>query len=150
MPGAVALVGHGDRIQVEAVGLATAWPRRAPSRGVALRHLLQGVLIARVRGPSLPEFLVARLFEPLGMTDSAFAVAASERDRFTSSHLTFNGAAAVDSWNVPGRYGWVSGTGTTAHLTPSTGAVAILHPGGRDRTCRTRGDARLLAPRRRR
>jgi CubicO group peptidase (beta-lactamase class C family) len=33
---------------------------------------------------------------------------------------------SIDSWNVPGRYGWVGGTGTTAHLTPSTGAVAIL------------------------
>jgi CubicO group peptidase (beta-lactamase class C family) len=34
--------------------------------------------------------------------------------------------AAVDPWNVPGRYGWVGGTGTAAHLTPSTGAVTIL------------------------
>jgi CubicO group peptidase (beta-lactamase class C family) len=34
--------------------------------------------------------------------------------------------AAIDPWNVPGRYGWVGGTGTAAHITPSTGAVAIL------------------------
>lgn len=27
---------------------------------------------------------------------------------------------------MPGRYGWVGGTGTSAHLTPSTGTVAIL------------------------
>jgi CubicO group peptidase (beta-lactamase class C family) len=27
---------------------------------------------------------------------------------------------------VPGRYGWVGGTGTSAHITPSTGTVAIL------------------------
>jgi CubicO group peptidase (beta-lactamase class C family) len=33
---------------------------------------------------------------------------------------------AVDPWNVPGRYGWVGGTGTAAHVTSSTGAVAIL------------------------
>ena len=33
---------------------------------------------------------------------------------------------AIDPWNVPGRYGWVGGTGTAAHITPSTGAVAIL------------------------
>jgi CubicO group peptidase (beta-lactamase class C family) len=33
---------------------------------------------------------------------------------------------AIDPWNVPGRYGWVGGTGTAAHLIPSTGAVAIL------------------------
>lgn len=33
---------------------------------------------------------------------------------------------AVEPWNVPGRYGWIGGTGTAAHLTPSTGAVTIL------------------------
>lgn len=33
---------------------------------------------------------------------------------------------AIKPWNVPGRYGWVGGTGTTAHITPSTGLVAIL------------------------
>jgi CubicO group peptidase (beta-lactamase class C family) len=32
----------------------------------------------------------------------------------------------IDPWNVPGRYGWVGGTGTSAHITPSTGTVAIL------------------------
>jgi CubicO group peptidase (beta-lactamase class C family) len=34
--------------------------------------------------------------------------------------------AAIDPWNVPGRYGWVGGTGTSAHITPSTGTIAIL------------------------
>jgi CubicO group peptidase (beta-lactamase class C family) len=34
--------------------------------------------------------------------------------------------AELDPWNVLGRYGWVGGTGTAAHLTPSTGAVTIL------------------------
>ena len=34
--------------------------------------------------------------------------------------------AAIDPWNVPGRYGWVGGTGTSAHLIPSAGSVAIL------------------------
>lgn len=33
----------------------------------------------------------------------------------------FGGAVAAD-----GRYGWVGGTGTTAHLVPSTGAIGIL------------------------
>ncbi|MGX4735352.1 serine hydrolase domain-containing protein [Kitasatospora griseola] len=31
-----------------------------------------------------------------------------------------------EPWNVPGRYGWVGGTGTTAHLVPMTGLVTIL------------------------
>ena len=34
--------------------------------------------------------------------------------------------AAIDPWNVPGRYGWVGGTGTAAHIIPVTGAVTIL------------------------
>ncbi|GAB2965738.1 beta-lactamase family protein [Amycolatopsis acidiphila] len=34
--------------------------------------------------------------------------------------------APLDPWNVPGRYGWVGGTGTSAHVVPSTGTVAIL------------------------
>ena len=33
---------------------------------------------------------------------------------------------AIDPWNVPGRYGWVGGTGTAAHVVPATGTIAIL------------------------
>jgi CubicO group peptidase (beta-lactamase class C family) len=176
---------------------------------------IQGVLIARVAGRPLPEFLAERLFEPLGMVDTGFAVPAGKLDRFTSYYRTdpagslelvdapdgqwssvpafpsgagglvstvydwhafarmllgegtadggqllspasvrqmttdhlsqaqrdasrlflegqgwgFGGSVdgeAIDAWNVPGRYGWVGGTGTAAHVTPSTGAVTIL------------------------
>ncbi len=34
--------------------------------------------------------------------------------------------AAIGPWNVPGRYGWAGGTGTSAHIVPSTGTIAIL------------------------
>jgi len=177
---------------------------------------LQGVLITRVSGQSLPGFLAERVFEPLGMTDTGFAVPAAKRGRFTSYYRTspgggleladgpdgqwstlpafplgngglvgtaddwlafgrmllaegvapggrrlltadsvqlvtsdhttgrqreigalflegqgwgFGGSvdiAAIDPWNVPGRYGWVGGTGTSAHIILSTGTVAIL------------------------
>jgi CubicO group peptidase (beta-lactamase class C family) len=174
-----------------------------------------GVLIARVSGRSFPEFLAERLFEPLGMVDTAFEVPPDKLDRFTSyyradpegglglvdapdgqwsslpafpsgagglvstvddwhsfarmlladgtvdgrrllsaesvrqmttDHLTrsqrdasrlflegqgwgFGGSVDVETvepWNVPGRYGWIGGTGTAAHLTASTGAVSVL------------------------
>ncbi|MFG2593802.1 serine hydrolase domain-containing protein [Streptomyces sp. NPDC048438] len=173
-----------------------------------------GVLVARVTGRSLPEFFAERLFEPLGMTDTGFAVPAADRGRFTSycrrgpagletvdapdgqwsslpafpsgagglvstvddwyafarmllaegeadggrllsaesvrrmttDHLApsqreagalflegqgwgYGGSVDVKRaapWNVPGRYGWIGGTGTAAHLVPSTGAVTIL------------------------
>jgi CubicO group peptidase (beta-lactamase class C family) len=34
--------------------------------------------------------------------------------------------AELQPWNVLGRYGWVGGSGTCAHVVPATGAVAIL------------------------
>jgi CubicO group peptidase (beta-lactamase class C family) len=156
-----------------------------------------GVLIARVSGQSLPEFLGERIFEPLGMTDSSFHVPAEKLDRLPpyrgpdlapiddglwteppifpsgagglvstladwhrfgrmllaggagllspqsvrlmmTDHLTqeerqastlflegagwgFGGAVTSD-----GRYGWLGGTGTTAHVAPSTGTIGIL------------------------
>jgi CubicO group peptidase (beta-lactamase class C family) len=178
--------------------------------------VLQGILISRVGGQPLPEFMAERVFGPLGMADTGFQVPAGRRDRFTSSYRTGPGGgleladgpdgqwstlpqlplgsgglaataddwlafgqmllagglapggrrllsadavrlmttdhttaaqreigalflegqgwgfgasvdiASLDPWNVPGRYGWVGGTGTSAHVTPSTGAVAIL------------------------
>ena len=158
---------------------------------------VQGVLIARVSGRPLPEFLAERIFEPLGMSDTGFHVPREELDRLppyhgpdltliddalwreppifpsgsgglvstladwhrfgrmlladgagllsprsvrlmTTDHLTqeqrqastlflegagwgFGGSVASD-----GRYGWIGGTGTTAHVAPSTGTIGIL------------------------
>jgi CubicO group peptidase (beta-lactamase class C family) len=158
---------------------------------------IQGVLIARVSGRPLPEFLAERIFEPLGMGDTGFHVPGDKLDRLppyhgpdlaliedglwteapifpsgsgglvstladwhrfgrmlladgagllspqsvrlmTTDHLTqeqreasmlflegagwgFGGTVASD-----GRYGWIGGTGTTAHVAPSTGTIGIL------------------------
>jgi CubicO group peptidase (beta-lactamase class C family) len=158
---------------------------------------VQGVLIARVSGQSLPEFLAERIFEPLGMSDTGFHVPAEKLDRLppyhapdltpiddglwteppifpsgagglvstladwhrfgrmlladggglvsprsvrlmTTDHLTEEqrrGSALFlegDGWgfggsvSTDGRYGWVGGTGTAAHIAPSTGAIGIL------------------------
>ncbi|WP_458243644.1 serine hydrolase domain-containing protein [Streptomyces sp. MAI_2237] len=177
---------------------------------------LQGILVARASGRTLPDFLGERLLTPLGMSDTSFEVPPSKRHRFTSAYapgpdgsprlsdtpdgefarvprfhsgggglvstaddwlafarLLLNGGTAPDGrrllsptsvsrmttnhltadqreratlflegqgwgyggqvdvtpsdpWNVPGRYGWVGGTGTTAHIVPPTGTVAIL------------------------
>ena len=66
-----------------------------------------GVLIARASGRPLPEFLAERLFEPLGMADTGFAVPAGKLDRFTSYYRTDTGGGLelVDSpggqWSRP-------------------------------------------------
>ncbi|MFK8907286.1 serine hydrolase domain-containing protein [Streptomyces sp. YS-3] len=44
---------------------------------------IQGVLVARAGGLPLPDFLAERIFEPLGMTDTGFAVPAADLGRFT-------------------------------------------------------------------
>ncbi|PVC91459.1 serine hydrolase [Streptomyces sp. CS090A] len=193
-----------------------------------------GVLISRVADRPLPAYLAERIFEPLGMTDTGFAVAPGALDRFTAYYRagegdgsgsgdgseagvgngSGNGLELVDApdgqwssppvfpsgagglvstvddwyafgrmllaegladdgrrvlagesvrqmvtdqltpdqraasglftegqgwgfggsvdveitapWNVLGRYGWIGGTGTTAHIIPSTGTVAVL------------------------
>ena len=172
---------------------------------------VQGILVARASGRTFGQFLAERIFEPLGMTDTAFEVPESKRHRFTTAyapapdgtlhvsdtpggefahaprflsgggglvstaddwlafarmlldaggglltptsvsrmttnHLTaeqrgrvtlflegqgwgYGGQVDVtpaDPWNVPGRYGWVGGTGTSAHVVPATGTVTIL------------------------
>ncbi len=40
---------------------------------------------------------------------------------------------AIDPWNVPGRYGWVGGSGTAAHITASTGDHHLAQPAGNGR-----------------
>ncbi|MFB7600362.1 serine hydrolase domain-containing protein [Streptomyces sp. NPDC056160] len=175
---------------------------------------LQGILVARASGRTLPEFLSERVFEPLGMRDTAFTVPVDRRSRFTSyytngeaglaladtpggdwsrlpafpsgggglvstaddwlafgrmllnggsggghrllspasvSRMTSNhldaslrepaalflegqgwgyggqvDVAPLEPWNVPGRYGWVGGTGTAAFVVPPTGTVTVL------------------------
>jgi CubicO group peptidase (beta-lactamase class C family) len=66
-----------------------------------------GVLIARVSGRPLPEFLAERLFGPLGMADTGFEVPPAKLDRFTSYYRTIpaGGLELVDApggqWSSP-------------------------------------------------
>jgi CubicO group peptidase (beta-lactamase class C family) len=69
-----------------------------------------GVLIERVSGKSLGTFLRERIFEPLGMKDTAFNVPASEFDRMPTSYAfhaaankleVYDPAGAESSWAPP-------------------------------------------------
>jgi CubicO group peptidase (beta-lactamase class C family) len=67
---------------------------------------IQGVLIARVSGRPLPEFLAERLFEPLGMADTGFTVPTAALGRFTSAYRRGEeGLRLIDSpegrWSAP-------------------------------------------------
>ncbi|WP_279582007.1 serine hydrolase domain-containing protein [Fodinicola feengrottensis] len=91
---------------------------------------LQGVLIARASGRTLPDFLAERIFEPLGMADSGFVVPAEKTVascRSTGSSRTAvlvsrtrwwaaNGASCRRSRPAPA--GW-SGRSTTGSPSPS-------------------------------
>ncbi|MEU0780492.1 serine hydrolase domain-containing protein [Streptomyces sp. NPDC006173] len=88
----------------------------------------------------------ARMLLADGTVDGRSLLSAGSVRRMTTNHLTraqrdigalFLGGqgwgygaqvdiAPTDPWNVPGRYGWTGGTGTTGHLVPSTGTVALL------------------------
>jgi CubicO group peptidase (beta-lactamase class C family) len=47
-----------------------------------------GVLVARAAGQPFDAFLRERLFDPLGMRDTAFSVPVEKQDRFAASYLT--------------------------------------------------------------
>jgi len=65
---------------------------------------VQGVLVSRLSGMALSDFLAERIFEPLGMVDTGFSVPPSKRARLTpaySSALTLTDAAATGAWSRP-------------------------------------------------
>ena len=66
-----------------------------------------GVLIARASDRSLPTFMQERIFDPLGMKDTAFFVPLEKRDRLLDSYcpkageLRLYDAAAQSRWSAP-------------------------------------------------
>ncbi|MGH6871105.1 MAG: serine hydrolase domain-containing protein [Rhizomicrobium sp.] len=52
---------------------------------------VMGYLVQKLSGQTFGEFLRTRLFEPLGMTDTAFSVPAGKMDRFCSCYMPKKG-----------------------------------------------------------
>ncbi|MBE8518670.1 beta-lactamase family protein [Amycolatopsis sp. H6(2020)] len=105
---------------------------------------LQGVLIARVAGRPLPEFLAERLFEPLGMADTGFTVPTAALGRFTSAYRRGeDGLRLIDSpegrWSAPPPF--PSGAGG---LVSTADDLLVFAKFLRDRG--TAGGHRLLRP----
>lgn len=63
-----------------------------------------GAIVEAISGQSLDEFFRERIFEPLGMVDTAFWVDGEDRrDRFTSNYLFFGGSTSkMDQWDKSG------------------------------------------------
>jgi CubicO group peptidase (beta-lactamase class C family) len=68
---------------------------------------LAGILIERAAGAPLAEVLGERVFEPLGMRDTAFHVPASKLSRFTSMYAPAEAAAVFGGGEAAGGSGLV-------------------------------------------
>lgn len=58
-----------------------------------------GVLVARVSGQSLGRFMRERIFDPLGMKDTAFYVPPEKRDRLPTSYVFDHQAGAMEIYD---------------------------------------------------
>ncbi len=76
-------------------------------------------------GDVLPSALVAAM-----MTDQLTpAIRATDSVFLDGQSWGYGGGVDVERrqpWNVPGRYGWIGGTGTSAYVVPSDDTIAIL------------------------
>jgi CubicO group peptidase (beta-lactamase class C family) len=59
-----------------------------------------GLLVERVSGVPFPQFLKERLFEPLGMKDTAFYVPAEKLDRLATNYMP-NAQGGLDLFDAP-------------------------------------------------
>jgi CubicO group peptidase (beta-lactamase class C family) len=76
-----------------------------------------GVLIARAAGLFYPEFLRSRIFEPLGMRDTAFFT--TDTGRLATSYRGTPGGLVVC-------YGWDGGLGTSWLVDPGHDLVVVM------------------------
>jgi CubicO group peptidase (beta-lactamase class C family) len=67
-----------------------------------------GVLISRVTGQPLETFLRERVFEPLGMVDTAFSVPEDKVDRLATSYLANQAAGGLDLFDKAEGGRWTS------------------------------------------
>jgi len=57
---------------------------------------IQGYIVEKVSGQSLPDFMHDQIFAPLGMKDAGFYVPADKRSRFAADYREANGELAAD------------------------------------------------------
>ncbi|QKH38364.1 beta-lactamase family protein [Achromobacter pestifer] len=105
---------------------------------------VQGVLIARLSGMALSEFLATHVFEPLEMKDTGFYVKAGQLSRLTPAYFgdlrLADGPKEESAWaNPPAFEGGEGGLVSTA--ADYMAFVRMLHAGGETPTGRLLGKA---------
>jgi len=106
-----------------------------------------GILLERASGQTLEAFLTDRLFDPLGMVDTAFSVPPDKWGRFTTAYMPEDGAAGLALLDPPAG-GWWSrppAMANAAGMLTSTlddmwAFVSLLAAGGRH------GGEQVLSP----
>jgi CubicO group peptidase (beta-lactamase class C family) len=155
MFGPLGMVDTGFEVPAGQLGRLTSYYRTDPAGGVELVDAPDGQWSSPPVFPSGAGGLVstvddwhrfARMLPAGGSAGGRQLLSAASVRQMTTDQLTksqrdasrlflegqgwgFGGSVdveAIDPWNVPGRYGWVGGTGTAAHVTASTATVAIL------------------------
>ena len=119
VPGAAALVARGDELET---GCSRDFRlRAAPDAGRVARDARRP---APLRADAARERASCALVG-VGEADDDRPLTQAQRDASTlfleGAGWGFGGAVGAD-----GRYGWIGGTGTTAHVAASTGTTAIL------------------------
>lgn len=103
---------------------------------------VQGLIIERLSGMSLPDFMEKRIFAPLRMPDTGFLVPAEKRSRFATLYRWRDGRltpeAPTDYASLPGFASGGGGLVTTAGDYGRLGQM-LLNGGALD-------DARILSP----
>jgi CubicO group peptidase (beta-lactamase class C family) len=127
-----AFYGTGDGALVEQDGPDGQWstePDFASGAGGLVSTLADVVTFQRMLladgDDVVPQELVTAT-----MTDQLTpAVRATDTMFLDGQSWGFGGGVDIEHrhpWNVPGRYGWVGGTGTSAYVVPADGSIAVL------------------------
>jgi CubicO group peptidase (beta-lactamase class C family) len=123
---------HGDDGLVELDGRGGQWstvPAFPSGAGGLVSTLADVLAFQRMLLAGGGDVLPAELVTAMTTDQLTPTVRATDTVFLDGQSWGFGGAVDIDrrhSWNVPGRFGWVGGTGTSAYVVPADDSVAIL------------------------
>ena len=123
---------HGDDGLVEVDGPDGQWsavPAFPSGAGGLVSTLADVLAFQRMLLAGGGDILPAALVTAMTTDQLTPTIRATDTVFLDGQSWGFGGGVDIErrnSWNVPGRYGWVGGTGTSAYVVPSDDSVAIL------------------------